>query len=355
MGRRWLAVGLLLWVVSPARAGFYDPRKPTSPLLTESGVRPLHYEQLRNELSTLRSIGDPLKPKGPREAVLKKRDELLARGARALDPTEAAELGMIQWRLRDPDSALATLKQAAGRNPRNFWVLTHLGSVHQALGQYRDGSTYLEAARDFFPAPWPAGPPAAGEWFKKAEGYQLKLLRLRLPESSFRTSGRPVPAADVDHLFGVRFVGPSGQFEAGKIADAERAGLPVDAVAVVQQLLLWFPDDARLLWLLGELYNADGNLEASSKILDDCVWQRRYESPALREHRRLVQEAYEAQVKAAEVSAAPATDVAKPSILPDTWQLWTVGIVFGVAILALAYYQVRELVRRLRSPIPPSA
>jgi tetratricopeptide (TPR) repeat protein len=283
--------------------------------------------------------------------VLKQRDELVGRGFGNLSPTDLAALGAIQWRLRDSDSALTTLKQAAGRDPRNFWVLTHLGSVHQALGQYREGSSPLESARDFFPDPWPVGPPAAGDWFKKAEGYQLKLLRLRLPENSFRTSGRPMPAADVDRLFGVRFVGPSGQYEAGKLADAERTKLPADAVAVVQQLLLWFPDDTRLLWLLGELYNAQGDLEAASKILDDCVWQRRYDSPALREHRQIVQEAYEAQVKAA---TPPPQEPPKPVILPGTWQVYAVGIGFGLVLAVLAYFQVGQLLRRLRRPVPPS-
>src|SRR5205823_3935266 len=100
----------------------------------------------------------------------------------------------------------------------------------------------------------PAGPPTAGNWFKQAERYQLTLLRLRMREGfGRRAGGRPVPATDVDALFGVRFIGPSGEYEAGKIADAERSKLPADAVAIVQQLLLWFPDDTRLLWLLGEL------------------------------------------------------------------------------------------------------
>src|SRR4051794_5513985 len=207
MGRRWVAVGLILaGLPLPAGAGFYDPNRPASPLVTESGIRRLHYDQLRDELNTLLSMGDPLKPRGPREAMLKKRDQLLARGVGALSPGDAAELGAVQWRLRGADAALATLRAAYNRDPRNFWVLTHLGSVYQASGQDRDASSPLEAARDSFPEPWP-GQPAAGDWFKKVEAYQLKLLRLRLSSGTFRTSGRPVPAADVDSLFPVRFVG----------------------------------------------------------------------------------------------------------------------------------------------------
>lgn len=49
-----IAVGLLL--STPLRAGFYDPQRPTSPLVAAAEkrpggkVEPLHYEQFRDEL-----------------------------------------------------------------------------------------------------------------------------------------------------------------------------------------------------------------------------------------------------------------------------------------------------------------
>ena len=44
-----------------------------------------------------------------------------------------------------------------------------------------------------------------------------------------------------------------------------------DAVAIVQQLLLWFPTDVRLYWLLAELYAAEGDIDAANTIFDECV------------------------------------------------------------------------------------
>jgi hypothetical protein len=350
VSRHWIAAGLILaGLTGPVRAGFYDPRNPTSPLVTDSGVRPLHYDQLRVELNTFLAIGDQTKSLGPRAAWLKKRDQLLARGRDVLNSADAAELGAIQWRLRDAEAALATLRSASNRDPRNFWVLTNLGSVYQGSGQFRDASSPLEAARDLFPEPWPAGPPAAGDWFKRVEQFQLKLVRLRLASDSSRSSGRSQPAADVDYLFGVRFAGADGAYAAGKIGEAERQKLPPDAVAVVQQLLLWFPEDTRLLWLLGELYNAEGDLESAAKVLDDCVWQRHYESPALREHRRFVQDAFDAQ----KTVVPPTEEPPKPVLLPGTWQVYMVGIGFGAILLALAYFQGKQLLRRRRT-VPPS-
>jgi tetratricopeptide (TPR) repeat protein len=342
-----LTFGLLVVINSRLAAGLYDQIPPTSPFVSAAGVRPMYYEQFRDELDKLTSIADPKKPDGPRASVVKLRDQLLARGPANLTPTEMAKLGALQWRLRDGDNALNTLKQATIRDPRNYWALTNLGTVHQSLGQLREALSHLEAARDIVPDPWPGDSKATGDWFRMLDDYQFKLLRLRLKESMGRPAGgRPVPAADVDAIFDGRFVGPAGQYGAGKIADKERVKLPKDAVAIVQQLLLWFPEDSRLIWLLGELYNADGELEAAFKMLDMCVYSRRYESPTLRDHRRIVKDAYEAQVKAAE-SAPPASPPPPgESILPGSWQLYTVGTVFGILLLALAYWQASELLRR---------
>jgi hypothetical protein len=331
-----------------ARAGFYDPRDPKSPLISAVGVRALHPDEFRDELDRLTLVADPSKPAGPRAAFVQRRDELLARGPGILGATELAELGMIQWRLRDGDAALTALRQATNRDQRNFWGTTHLGSVYQALGQLQEAMPNLDAARELTPEPWPTGP-AAGDWFKKVERFQFRLLQLRQRDATGRpTGGRPAPVEDVDNLFGMKFVGPSGRFEAGTLAPDQKAKLPPDAIAVVQQLVLWFPEDTRLLWLLGELYNADGNLEAASKMLDLCVWSRHFQSSVLREHRRIVREAFEAQPKPAEPAAAPTTPPAqKSSLIADTWQIRMAALAFGLLVFLLAYFQVHQLVVRL--------
>jgi tetratricopeptide (TPR) repeat protein len=362
MCRFWLiglAIGVVFMSVPRSPAGLYDPRQPTSPLVTERGVRPLPFDLFRDALNDLLALGSPLPATPPRPEALdlkkrtiSRRDALLARGLGALSPTELAELGALQHRVRPIDASLDTLKQAYGRDPRNFWVLTHLGTVHQALGQLQEAAPYLETARDFFPEPWPGGNVNAGAWFKQAERYQLTLLRARVHEGVGRTGLRPGPAKDVDALFPVRFVGPSGQYEAGTITDAEKAKLPADAIAVVQQLLLWFPEDTRLVWLLGELYNAQGNLESASAVFEECVWTRRYDSPALREHRRIVRDALANQQAA--TAAPPAPEKPKESLRPDNSTLWTVGAISGTVLVALGWWQVREIMRRFRATSRPS-
>ena len=52
------------------------------------------------------------------------------------------------------------------------------------------------------------------------------------------------------------FLNDAGNFEPGRITTADKERLPRDAIEAVEQLLIWMPDDKRLLWLLGEVLNA---------------------------------------------------------------------------------------------------
>ena len=95
----------------------------------------------------------------------------------------------------------------------------------------------------------------------------------------------------VDDLFGVKYVGESGKAEAGALAAAERKKLPDDAVAVVEQLALWLPADGRLLWQLGELANALGDVRTAAAILDGCVTEFAIAAPELRSRRQIYRSA----------------------------------------------------------------
>ena len=64
----------------------------------------------------------------------------------------------------------------------------------------------------------------------------------------------------------VRYVAASGKFEAGKIAPDEKAKLPKDAITMLEQLLIWMPDDMRLYWQLGEVFNAEGDANSAKSI-----------------------------------------------------------------------------------------
>src|SRR5262249_33176835 len=104
----------------------------------------------------------------------------------------------------------------------------------------------------------------------------------------------PAGAGSLDDLFGVAFVGPSGKYEAGTLAAAERKKLPAAAVALAQQLALWLPGDPRLLWQLAELANAHGDVGVAAAILDGCVTEFGLRSPELHAHRKAARAAADA-------------------------------------------------------------
>jgi tetratricopeptide (TPR) repeat protein len=344
IGRRigGLVVCVILIVPVAARAGLYDPTPPDAMLASLRKGQDVPFEIFRDALVDAIRAADPMQSsRPPRNGLLERRTALLNKGLGRLTLAQLNELAVVQLKLRDLDGALEALKRAEGQNPRGFWTLTTLGTAYQMRGQLSEAPRYLEAAQDFPPdSQWLDSVRLTRPWLQTLERAQLKLLRLRLREGQGRPARGQRPAVDVDELFPVKFVGPSGKYEAGKIADDEKAKLPADAVAVVQQLLLWTPEDTRLYWLLGELYNARGDLTSADAIFEECVWSRRYNAEPLREHRLAVKEAIKAQ--------APPPPPPPEDWRPSTTKLVIVGVTAGLVLLALGYYQARELFRVFR-------
>ncbi len=200
-------------------------------------------------------------------------------------------------------------------------------------------------------------------WLKRfEEQYHLPFLfsRSRQPKSTGLEA-----TEDVDPIFPyvkppksntepVRFVGESGQYEAGRIADHEKAKLPPDALAIVQQLLIWYPKDDRLLWLLGELYNANGEPEIAFEIFDRLTNASGYTPPLLREHRSILaryldekdqqQKAAQAQEeqRKAEEKAQKERELQRQKVNEWTYIAIAVGLT-----LILLYFQGKEILRRV--------
>jgi tetratricopeptide (TPR) repeat protein len=350
-----LPVAALVCLLAPqaAAAGLYNLAEPL-PLsqIVDGRFQPLSPRQFQDLYATLlqagmEKVGDKV-PKS-RAHYLEKRDQLEARlRAGTITIAERIDLSAYLIRLRQAEQAVEVLTPAGAQERRNFMVFANLATAHEQAGRLDRALSYLELLKDIWPSEWPGFTKEQLAWFREAEKYHLRLVRLRYREAA---RGQRA-AAEPDDLFaGVRFVGDSGKYEAGKLAAAERAKLPPDALALVQQLVLWLPDDTRLYWLLGELYNATGDVETAARIFEECVWSRRYDAADLRAHRQVVQEARPKaeSVFAAlpEPAAAPPADA--PSWLPDARHLLVVGGVAGLLILLLVYLQVREFRRRRRA------
>ncbi len=261
-------LALALALAPPARAGLYYsgeqfaelPSRPSGFLTDHRALRAAGYARPDGLPSPLR--GDYLAAADRLEKLAK---------ARALTADEIADLGAIHIRLGKADKALNVLAPAVRKFPEHFRIAANLGTAFQLTGDLERAATQLEEAVRLAPAK-----------LKPFEQVHLKLVRLRLKEG--KAANQP---ATVDDLFGVKYVGASGAPEANALADVEKKKLPDDALVVVQQLALWLPADARLLWQLGELCNALGDVRSAAAALDGCVTEFALGSPDLRK-RRLV-------------------------------------------------------------------
>ncbi|WP_020473144.1 DUF3299 domain-containing protein [Zavarzinella formosa] len=184
-----------------------------------------------------------------------------------LTADQLADLGAIYLRLNLPAKAIDILRPAARQYPDHFRILSNLGTAWQMSGDLAGADRSLVEAIRVAPPVW-----------KKFEEAQLKLVRLRVREAKNPNA--------VDDLFGVKF--------AEKMPPEERKKLPTDDVALVQQLALWLPADGRLLWQLGELANAHGDVRTTASILEGCVSEFALAAPEVRLHRKQYREAADA-------------------------------------------------------------
>jgi hypothetical protein len=202
-------------------------------------------------------------------------------------------LSACYLRVRNPQGAIKLLLEAEklGYLRKNFLLASNLGTAYMLAGVYTGDDNAVRRLGDAWPwrqsfadfseeqqkflqkqMGWAEDHPFP--WYTRCEKYLYRLAKLRAWEVrtskgklDFRSDLRvlrylddflvPDPDLPMDYQ-AVQFVSRRQPFELGKFPASEKARLPKDAIAVVQQLLVWMPEDLRLIWLLGELLNADG-------------------------------------------------------------------------------------------------
>ncbi len=254
----------LLFLPAAARAGLYYSGEVYAEL-------PSQWRGFLLDQRTLRTLAvrpSATAPGTPARAGYEAEAARLAKAARErkLNADEAADLGAVYLRLGEMGRALEVLRPAQRDNPTHFHLAANLGTAWQMQGDLSQAAACLQQAVRLAPGKW-----------QPAEELHLKLVRLRARQAA--------DAQTLDDLFGVHFVGASGKFEPGKLTEAERKRLPAEAVALVQQLALWLPADGRLLWQLGELAGAHGDVATAAAILEGCVTEFGLRDPELRAHR----------------------------------------------------------------------
>lgn len=341
------AAMLTLTVAGPGRAALVSPDDPMAvPVRPDGTGEAFPFDEFRRRFGAVTNMADDKKNLPDRQRVLKRVEE--REKARTLSPDETAALAADLIRVGRAGDALARLRPLYDdrdrRGTRTYAVAAGLVHAHAARGEWGPALNYLPDLFDLDPPAVKGVSPAQRAWQAKLDReYLPHYLQLRQDEASRRPNPEtedpaplfPLPAPGKPAV-PVRFVNDAGAYEPGALAAAERAKLPPDAVAVVQQLLLWFPSDVRLYWLLAELYAADGNLAAAQSILDEFTWSLAYSNRRnLMDHRAAV---------------AAAVEAARPKPPESPISLKTVLIYFGAVAALGAVAAVRSWTRGTRRP-----
>jgi len=280
-----------------------------------------------------------------------------------LSPDEAAALAAEYLRLGNTDpregdpglflnKALDLLAPHTRDRAPSYFVFTTLAEVYAARGELSD----LRQAVDLHDAALidTQMPPTVKGWTESQRNWIEKLdreyvphyLRLRLadreqatrrsPETEVPTALFPLPSKGQTSI-PLRFVNDAGSYEPGSLAKTELDKLPRDALAIAQQLVFWFPGDTRLLWMVAELYAAEGKLDEAETFFNEIAGSRQFGNRKIfMEHRRMVSEAIETRRKAAEQAAADAMPIS----------LRAIWIYFGAVVLIAAVALLRVFTKR---------
>jgi tetratricopeptide (TPR) repeat protein len=287
--------GVCLLAAAPARAGVYASFDAAIPY-------PANFQMNENLIMNLRSL-PVMTPKQVEEKRAAR--DILMRYVTPFAPLQEQEqegtlttldridLGACYIRRAKWEKAIHVL-EAGDRT--HFLILANLACAYQGMGRLDRAIDYQQQALKAWPSTWAWWSEEQRRWFRRGEGFYLTLLRVRAIEEA-RQRGQAVVVKTVDNLFnGVRFVGPSGEYEAGNLADGMLHRLPPDCIQIVYQLLFWNPADNRLHWLLGELLNGyarnpgdpqdPGKPPFAYTIFDDLVYKRGFGIEELKQHRR---------------------------------------------------------------------
>jgi tetratricopeptide (TPR) repeat protein len=391
----------------PASAGLYNMAEPAVVTGRKSfngrdflGFRNDVLIPLRQIVADNKDVSSPLRKRYDLVTALQARATLpelnaVAPGDRMKAIEQRLDLSEYLIRVLRFRDAANLLRPAQFQDRSNFLVLSNLATAEFLDGQSGTARDYVSDALRLWPEQWSGLSEERrkafekmgwkGEdfsWFREVETYQLKLIRVRLREKPRPTNELP---ADVDALFDagaksgkLEFIGPSGKYEAGKLAPEQRAKLPKNAIEIVEQLLVWMPHDTRLYWLLGELFNAEGDVNAAREIFEEVAvkWDptrakekgtvQKLPPPSFRreqtlpsrfkEHLEILEAQSPTQSRAEEPSLSQAPPVETPPVPASTavdWKSLGVGFAGGVVVAILTAWQVRDLRRRRSRGVSP--
>ena len=334
----------------PGRASLYQPDDPM-PFPVAAVAEPLPFDEFKRRLIVVMNQFNPLPlAEGQKNTDRDGRVQRIADRRKNPKPTTLDKLALASdlLSLNQPDEALTLVKPLDNpRSPDYYLVSATLAHVHAARGEWATAADKMRSVTVFGDAEMPATVKGLSkpqrDWVQKLDrDYVLAYFTLKSKEGKIDPETEDVPPLfplverNKPHA-PVKFVNDRGEYEPGVIAAAEKAKLPPDAIAVVQQMVLWFPGDTGLYWLLAELYAAEGQLDEARVILNECVDSRKYSGRrALMDHRGAVMAAVEKRQRD--------EDEKRQRDFPVT--LRSIAIYFGVVALVGVWAAVRAVRRR---------
>lgn len=342
-----------LLVPPGGRASLHHPDEPMAVTVNAQGVpEPLPFDlfarrraELTNMLNPDRALVNPNNP-GEKSERGRLADRIAAaRKNPSRTPEQSVALAVDLLRFGRPEEAAEALR---GQR-RGFLPNVTLAHVAAAQGEWGQAFEYLDIANESPPGSVPGTTPAQLAWqVKLNRGPLLRFFRLRWEEAK---GGKP-PAFETqlpDAIFPVDFTNVSGP----ALAPAEQAKLPPDALAVAQQMVLWFPGDPRLYWLLAEVHAAKGMYAEAQRIMDACVEGFKLSN------RKVLMQHREAVAKAAKEKGPAAPDEpllgghSPPPVLADDppppqvpFSFGAVWVYFGAVGLIALFALFRALTRK---------
>jgi tetratricopeptide (TPR) repeat protein len=277
-----LAVGLLN---GSAQAGVYNL---DDPLPQHLPPLPYMHDQIQLVIGPLRKAALPpvANRPGPYEvqaAALEQKE------ARDLTTIDRVNLGACYLRMNRPNDALRVLREA---DQNHFLVRANLAATYQSLNELGQAVAYEGQALAAWPSIQPGWNSAELGWYRRVEGFYLKLLQFRLAErdANERQYNQPNRPWDKMDLLFEKPRAAGGDYQAQEQPWKLWGDLPPDGYAIVSQLLVWFPNDDRLYWQLGEILNSIGLVPEAVKVFDELSNKNLNGVREFREHRRVLKE-----------------------------------------------------------------
>lgn len=331
---------LLAWAPF-ATAGIFSPNEPCPFEMAPDGTaKPLPLTVfklfLNDRVAALQPNSPDVQP-GTADAPTFK-GLAKVRVSRDFEPDRAGMLGLSADRLRLGQfrGVVELLKPTLQDRSLNYAWLAHLSLAHAALGDWdlaikRNADAVLDGEP---PAELAGTKPEQLKWMLKIDKAYTRTWLLAAQRDADPRS-RP---ADPDVLALFPKASP-------------------DAIAVVQQLVLWAPLDTNLLWLLGSLYLTSGQVTEAFDILEQCR-ERKMTWSKFRVQHASAEALFRALPKDAPEAALPAEvsdDSAPP---PRGWDAIFAEVnplAFGIAsgafaalVAAIVWLQVRKWRRAAR-------